>query len=59
MTSSYNIHYIYLLSLSDSAVVLLIFILYVSLKVNLDLRLWYVDTKSVLSVLGIENNGVL
>ena len=59
MTSSYNIHYIYFLSLSDFSVVLLIFILYVSLKVNLDLRLWYVDTKSVLSVLGIENNGVL
>ena len=59
MTSSYNIHFIHLLSLSNTTVVLLIFILYVSLKVNLDLLLWYIDTKSVLSVLGIENDRVL
>ena len=59
MTSSHNIHYINFLSLSNSTVVLLVFILHVPLKVNLEVRLRYVDTESMLSVLGIENDGVL
>ena len=59
MTSSHNIHSIYNESLPKATVILLIFVLKVSLNINLELWLWDIDTKSVLSVLGIENDSVL
>ena len=59
MTSSHNIHYIHFLSLSNPTVVLLVLVLEVPLDINLEVWLWYIDTESLLSVLGIQNDGVL
>ena len=58
MTSSHNIHSIHFLSLSETTVILLIFILEVSLDINLELWLWDIDTKSMLSVRCVENDGI-